>query len=123
MDWQRHGLGVPQEVVAATQQYQAEQDTLAAFLADTCVVAQSASVTAGRLYQAYHRWADNSGEAPLTLKGFAAQLAERGFKKIRTRDGMIYQGIGVAVVASEADNPRMFHGNGDHPLYHGEVMQ
>jgi putative DNA primase/helicase len=122
MDWQRRGLGVPQEVVAATQQYQAEQDTLAAFLADTCVVAQSASVPAGRLYQAYRRWADNSGEAPLTLKGFAAQLAERGFKKTRTRDGMIYHGIGAAGVASEAGDPRMCDRNGNHPLYHSEVM-
>ena len=38
MDWQQHGLGEPEDVKAATDTYQAEQDTVGGFITECCRV-------------------------------------------------------------------------------------
>jgi putative DNA primase/helicase len=62
LSWQLGGLGVPEEVVAATGEYRAEMDLLGDFISDCCIVAPKASATAKELYQAYGKWIEKSGE-------------------------------------------------------------
>src|SRR5581483_6851438 len=50
LDWQRNGLGVPEEVVNATRDYEAEQDTFAMFLEDECVCVPKATAASIDLY-------------------------------------------------------------------------
>jgi len=88
--WQRDGLGAPADVKAATAGYRREMDTLADFLADRCVTAPTATVSAKDLYAAYQGWCDETGERPQTQKAIGLRLAERGFDsaqvgKARTR--------------------------------------
>jgi P4 family phage/plasmid primase-like protien len=99
LEWQEHGLGEPETVRAATDQYRAEMDTLAAFLDEECVVVPESMVLAERLYQSYAMWCDKSGERKEPKKAFVAKLEERGFKRRRATSGVnkgryIWLGIG-----------------------------
>ncbi len=97
LDWQRDGLGEPQEVTEATAGYRAEMDVLGAFLDDRCVCHEHAQVSAKALYAAYQAWCDETGEKPLTQQATGRRLTERGFDsaqlgKSRTRTWL---GIGL----------------------------
>ena len=99
LEWQEHGLGEPDSVRTATDQYRAEMDTLAAFLDEECVIASDSRVLAERLYQSYAMWCDNSGERKEPKKAFVARLEERGFVRRRETRGVnkgryIWLGIG-----------------------------
>jgi putative DNA primase/helicase len=62
LDWQRQGLGTPDEVMKATATYRTEQDVLATFIADECLVSPACKVKATPLYDAYKNWCDRTGE-------------------------------------------------------------
>ena len=83
LDWRREGLGEPEEVRAATAQYRTEQDVLAAFLDECCVVRPEAWVRFADLYDAYAAWCEKSGEATENKRRFGNRLKERGFEPDR----------------------------------------
>jgi putative DNA primase/helicase len=96
--WQREGLDLPQAVKAATDDYRAEQDTLAAFLSECCVINSLASVTAGDLYTAYKAWAEQSGLNPISKIALSRQLSERGLSATGRQAGTgraVYTGLGL----------------------------
>jgi putative DNA primase/helicase len=95
LEWQRNGLGVPEEVLAATREYEAEQDTFAMFLEEKCVRAPNARVLSLALYREYKCWAEQYGESPVSHKMFASFMSERGFEKTKTNRGFLYSGVGV----------------------------
>jgi putative DNA primase/helicase len=88
LEWQEHGLGEPETVRAATDQYRTEMDTLAAFLDEVCVVAAGRRMLAESLYQRYAMWCDKSGERKEPKKSFVARLEERGFERRRETAGV-----------------------------------
>jgi putative DNA primase/helicase len=90
--WQREGLQTPSEVNAATIAYRAEQDTLAAFLSECCIIGTGYKVTSGELFDVYQKW---GGE--LNRRRFSSAMAERGFVTLG-RDGAgraLYHDIGL----------------------------
>jgi len=95
LEWQRSGLGVPDEVVAATREYEAEQDTFAMFLEENCVRVPTARSPSIVIYRAYKAWAEEHGENCVSHKMFASFMSERSFQKNRTMNGVIYLGIGL----------------------------
>jgi putative DNA primase/helicase len=95
LEWQRDGLGVPDEVINATREYESEQDTFSMFLEEKCVRVASARVLSLALYREYKTWAEEHGETPASHKIFASLMSERGFAKTKTMKGALYQGIGV----------------------------
>lgn len=95
MDWQKHGLGVPDEVLNATRQYETEQDVFGMFLEDVCVLAPNARTPSIALYRAYTAWAQERGETPMTHKSFAQVLSERGLGKSRSAQGVVCEGVGL----------------------------
>jgi putative DNA primase/helicase len=95
--WQKEGLGVPDQVRAATNTYRAEMDVLAGFLADECVVGTELSAKAGDLYKAYKLWCEVNGESPATQTAFGLKLAERGFTGGRNATGRYWSGLGLRV--------------------------
>ena len=111
LSWQLGGLSVPDEVLAATEDYQAEMDVLGNFIADCCIKAPGASTTAKELYKSYVDWAEaNKEKRPLTQREFGMSLTERGFKRTRGTGGkIIWFGIGlkgkVNVVNEVNQNP------------------
>jgi putative DNA primase/helicase len=93
LEWQRHGLGEPEEVTQATDAYRAEQDILEAFLTECCIRMSDARIRSSALLEEYHRW---SGEKTMTPMALADQLAKRGFERRKGADGCMYwHGIGL----------------------------
>jgi putative DNA primase/helicase len=94
LDWQREGLGVPEEVQEANKAYRASQDVLGRFIEECCMVSPQVRAKASDLYEAYKRWCDASGEYAITLTAFGNRLEEQGFAKHKA--GTIWRlGIGL----------------------------
>ena len=83
LDWQREGLRAPEAVKAATANYQQEQDVLAAWLADCCVIRSGTDTKAADLYNNYVSWCARSGEHPEPQRRWGMRLTERGFQRQR----------------------------------------
>lgn len=75
--WQRDGLGEPDEVRRATQEYRQEMDVLAAFIEERCVIHKDATAPAAALWDAWKDWAETSNEEVGTQKRFGGRLGER----------------------------------------------
>ncbi len=105
LDWQEHGLGEPKSVAAATEQYRAEMDTLAAFLEDRCIVQKDLVAPATSLYKAYRFWCDSAGEKPETQKMFGMRLRERGFTNAKITSGPDKDRKGWFGLGLRADHP------------------
>ena len=73
--------------------------SFATFLDQRCAHAPSLRAASISLYQAYKDWVENhhrnSGEAPVSHKAFAALMSDCGFRKTKTRTGVIYDSIGL----------------------------
>jgi len=93
--WQKQGLGAPEEVLNATQDYKNEMDTLGSFLEECCVQEAYAHVTSKALYQAYEQWCEANGEDPMSQRALGLRLQERGFVKERTSHFRGWQGLGL----------------------------
>lgn len=97
LDWQREGLGEPEEVRTATEGYREEMDVLAAFIDDRCVLDPRAKAGASDLYESYEVWCSKTGEYRESKVRFGKRLAERGFEKERhpKHRRWIWHGIGL----------------------------
>lgn len=84
---------MPEEVRIATAQYRTEMDVLGAFLRETCVLAQAATVSKRELYNRYLTWADEAGERPISKKALGLRLAERGIEEERVPGERRWRGI------------------------------
>src|SRR5262249_7552389 len=54
--WQKDGLGEPEDVTKATDEYRAEQDLVAGFIAACCFIHREAKVRVSMLFDAYQEW-------------------------------------------------------------------
>ena len=107
LEWQKHGLGLPESVAQANQEYRSECDQLQRFLEDCCETGEYFTVGARELYLAYKKWCEQAGESFVTETAFGRRMAERGFKKERDSRGNRYQNVGFRADKRGAD------GNGD----------
>jgi putative DNA primase/helicase len=62
LDWQKNGMQPPTEVLAATEEYQADADPLGDFLSDRCMVGEAVRVSRAELWANYQQWAKLTGE-------------------------------------------------------------
>ena len=97
LEWQRHGLQDPDEVLVATRGYRKEMDPLDPFLVDRCVVDPQAHGGAGELYLAYKQWAkENRGDNPMSKVDFGKLLGRKGFEKGKGNRGKrLWRGVGL----------------------------
>src|SRR5208337_1105190 len=79
----KHGLGEPPDAVkTATRDYRHEEDVLAQFVEDRCVVGPEHSELTSRLYAAYKDWAVAGGEKyPWKSNMFSRRLTNAGFRE------------------------------------------
>lgn len=100
-DWLKNGLSTPPEVIEATATYRVEQDILAGFLADCCVIGDGLEVSTKELGTAYKAWCEASGEEPMSTTLFGRCLTERGFAGARGhRGGRVRKGLALAPATS-----------------------
>lgn len=100
LEWQRKGLGTPEEVQTATASYRAEMDLVGHFLADCCIEKSSAQVKVQDLHKAYKSWCDANGEIPLGKLAFGTRLTERGFVQRKQTAGVRYW-VGIGLLDSQ----------------------
>jgi putative DNA primase/helicase len=92
-DWLKGGLREPAEVTKATNDYKAEEDTLAGFLQDCCFLHPTAKAKSSDLLDAYQRW---TGDKAITSVVLGRQLENKGYHKEKGGDGCMYwKGIGL----------------------------
>ncbi len=73
-------IDIPEKVRAATEQYRVEQDVLAPFFREECVLEPGARVERTVLFDRYEVWCQDLGDDPMSKRAFAAALKERGIK-------------------------------------------
>jgi putative DNA primase/helicase len=97
LTWQKEaGLHPPKEVLAATQSYRAEMDTLGAFLDECCFVDAGATVTVGDLYAVFLTW--GGGTYKWSRQNFGMRLKERGYTQVRRGKGGIRTWVGLGLL-------------------------
>jgi putative DNA primase/helicase len=100
--WQRDGLQTPPEVEAATTTFLAEQDPLADFLAERCLLAANAFIPRTELYAKYQEWAQKANERfPLDRNAFYERLrtypgVDDAMRRIEGKPTKGFAGIGLA---------------------------
>jgi putative DNA primase/helicase len=100
LQWQQAGLGEPDEVRQATAAYQAEQDTLAGFIASCCFVHREAKCKAGALLDAYTEY---TGDKFMTPQAFAKRLEAKGYSSQKGTGGYRWW-HGIALTTAEVRN-------------------
>lgn len=101
--WQHDGLGVPDEVVMATDAYRAGMDVLGAFLNERTYQGPSATCTVKALYDTYKAWCEANGERAESKNNLSTLLAERGCTPKRRHGGQrLWEGLGM-LSESEGD--------------------
>ncbi len=94
--WQEDGLAFPESVVRATAEYRQDNDILARFHSDRCIIASDLRVAAGALYAEYRRWCEAGGEKfIMTATAFGRRMGEKKFQKEHTDRGSVYLGLAV----------------------------
>jgi putative DNA primase/helicase len=101
--WYVEGLRKPSEVESAGQEWRADMDQFGRFIGECCITGEVVQVKARALYSAYRTWSEEAGEQPVMETSFGNTLRERGFTKKHTKQGAVYQGIGLASRSDEGD--------------------
>jgi len=100
-DWRENGgLRPPESVLAATQEYRGENDTIGLWIAECCLQDPNAAGVAMALFSSYRTWCEARGERPTTQTAFGRALHRLGFEKERPTFGpyrfkTIRRGIGL----------------------------
>jgi putative DNA primase/helicase len=82
-----NGLNPPASVVAATEEYFEAEDILGRWLDECCRLHVSGFQTTAELFASWRDGAEASGEYVGSLKRFSENLAARGLRKGRDRQG------------------------------------
>jgi putative DNA primase/helicase len=77
LEWQRDGLKVPLEILAATEEYRAEEDELAPFFSECCEFEAGARTSSKDLARAYGDWCRKNGADARRMNDVAAGLRAR----------------------------------------------
>jgi putative DNA primase/helicase len=98
LEWQRTGLISPAEVTKASNKYRDDSDILKPFFEDACFIKSKGMTEKGKLYEAFAKWADESGERKISKKQFGSELINRGFETDRQSSGKrkeVWKGISL----------------------------
>jgi putative DNA primase/helicase len=98
LKWQRQGLGVSEEVKAATDNYREEMDVLGEFLKDRCRQSPDSRVSSKNLFEAYTAWCEENGQEPVGQRAFVSALKEKGFNRSRLGSGGVRGWIGIELM-------------------------
>ena len=83
--WRKHGLGEPEEVRTATDNYREEMDTQAEFIKDRCVLRPDAKISRKELFDAYAAWCQENGQVQAGSRAFVSGIRDKGFHGVQDR--------------------------------------
>jgi putative DNA primase/helicase len=93
-EWKQQGLNPPAKVTDATAEYRETEDTIGQFIAEQCVVNESARVKASEFYKQYETWCEENGHKPVWGNTFGQRIVAK-FPKKSTNKGFCYLGVGI----------------------------
>lgn len=103
-EWQRIGLAPPQKVLAATESYMAGEDSIAAWMAERCLVGADEYATLNDLFPSWKAWAEANRERIGSRKELAKQLDTRAGLFRKTQANTNREGwVGLAVKPPEPE--------------------
>ena len=100
LEWQRSGLGEPDTIKRATNDYREDEDSIGAFIEECCVVGDRSAirVQVGQLYEAYRDWCGVTGAEAIEKREFNGNIEERGYEKRPGTGGYVWwRRIGLRV--------------------------
>jgi len=96
--WLEDGLGIPDSVRGATDQYRTDSDQLGRFIAMCVENLPGSTVPAADMYDAFRRWCLANGENIWTQTSFGRALGDRNFKKETTGGYVHYLDVNLVNV-------------------------
>ena len=91
--WAANGLGEPDEVRMATATYRGEQDILATFISERCLVGPALKTKAGDIYSDYAKWAEEAGGCATQRR--LGKLSSSAVSSDTPNNGVWYRGSRV----------------------------
>ena len=91
LEWQEAGLGQPEQISAATDNYLESEDTLGAWMAENCEMSGESS--GQTLYENYARWCEIQGETRWSRRAWSNAVIERGFVQRKSHGERIFVAI------------------------------
>lgn len=105
MEWVKEGLPEPQAVLDWSNEYIEENDPLAGFIAERCIVGRREVGSSAGLWGSYEDWATKAGLDTMSYTGFGNALSRRFTKTRRGAKGNVhYQGIRAKSAMELADD-------------------
>ncbi len=105
LEWQQEGMKPPPAVIAATEDYRKDMDTVAEFISECCksyldheALKTQARTKPAELYQAYVEHTKSSGIEPLGSRVFGAKLEKLGYHLDKS-NGKCWR-LGITLLAS-----------------------
>ena len=91
--WQRNGLVRPPVVLAATEEYFEEQDSIRHWVDERCELGVNLQDTSTSLFGSWSTWASANGERARSVKWFVQAMRRLGYKSYRENKARGFQGI------------------------------
>ena len=88
---EKHGLGVPEAVGAATREYRDDEDMLGEFVSEMCVTGGAFACAGGALFSAWSAWREGRGERPGSSIAFGKALEQAGYRAEKRSKGVRYR--------------------------------
>lgn len=85
----------------AREEYKAENDIEAAFVAECCIRNPDAQINAQKLYDKYSTWCKRNGSMAKSSTKVARDWDRLGFQKVKANSGNIWRGVELSQWASE----------------------
>ena len=116
----REGLRPPEKVIASTEEYAHQEDWLARFLEDCCVIGKGLNTSRTRVYSAFKDWAESTGEYKCSAVAFGKKMSAKNFvlsNKLYKIDGMVHRLFhGVALAKTYRERLQFFATGDEHLL-------
>jgi putative DNA primase/helicase len=93
MEWRSDGLGVPDIVRQASDEYFEEQDTLGLWLETWTIRDGTAFTTTAKLFETWKTWCEKGNHYVGSERAFSDDLAERGFERTKRQHMRGFKGL------------------------------
>ena len=100
LEWQRIGLAQPHAVVAATEEYFLEEDSLTQWVDDSIVIDPLNFESSSDLFASWRIWAERAGLAPGTQRAFVQTLQNHGYQPLRRNKSRGFIGIRLSALTT-----------------------
>lgn len=93
--WQRDGLNPPTQIMDVTEEYRRNEDTLADFIEECCILEPGAKEKGSKLYERFVKWYNaNIGKKEWSGTKFGKRMSKK-FSKNKSEGCNVYHGIAL----------------------------